>query len=148
MNIKIKTALIIISTLTIGIIFGALLSRAYLHHRIRRAFTMVNPTKSMIFFERTINPTPAQRVQIRKIIQKHTKTISELQKEFREGMESSFESLRKELDSVLTPEQKERLERMMRDRRPWPRRDRRMWPPRDRPFPDPQRKPPPPEKKR
>jgi Spy/CpxP family protein refolding chaperone len=147
MNIKVKTALIIISTLIIGIIFGALLSRAYLHQRIKRAFTMVNPDRFMTFFEQTISPTPEQHEQIKKIIREHAKTVSELQKNLREGMESSFESLRKELDSVLTPEQKERLEKMMRDRRPWPPRDRRLWPPRDRPFPEPERKLPPPEKK-
>jgi len=149
MNIKAKTALIIILTLIIGIIFGALLSRAYLHHRIRRAFTMLNPNMFMTFLEHTINPTPEQREQIRKIVREHAKTVAELQQNLREGMESSFESLRKELDSVLTPEQKERLEKMMRDRRPWPppRRDRRLWPPRDRPFPEPERKLPPPEKK-
>ena len=147
MNMKAKTTLIIISTLIIGIIIGALLSRAYLHHRIRRAFTMVNPNRFMIFFEQTISPTPEQREQIRKIIQNHTKNLSELQKNLREGMELSFESLRKELDSVLTPEQKERLEKMMRDRRPWPRRDRRLRPRRDGPFPDPQRKLPQPDKK-
>ncbi len=147
MNIRLKTTLIIIATLIIGIIFGALLSRAYLHHRIRRAFTMVNPNRFMTFFEQTISPTPEQREQIRKIIQKHTKTVSELQKNLRDGMDSSFESLRKELDSVLTPEQKERLEKMMRGRRPWPPRDRRLWPRRDGPLPDPQRKLLPPEKK-
>lgn len=147
MNIKVKTALIIISTLIIGIIFGALLSRAYMHHRIRRAFTMISPARFIPVFEQTINPTPEQREQIRKIIREHTKTVSELQKTLREGMESSFESLRKELDAILTPEQKKRLEKMMRDRRPWPPRDRRLWPRRDPRFPDPQRKPPPPEKK-
>ncbi|MDH4220077.1 MAG: hypothetical protein OEY18_12675 [Candidatus Aminicenantes bacterium] len=147
MNIKVKTTLIIMSTLIIGIIIGALLSRAYLHHRIRRAFTMVNPNRFMIFFEQNISPTPEQSEQIRKIIQKHAKTVSELQKNLRDGMDSSIESLRKELDSVLTPEQKRRLERMMRGRRLWPRRDRRLWPPRDRPFPDPQRKFPPPDRK-
>jgi Spy/CpxP family protein refolding chaperone len=147
MNIKVKTTLIIMSTLIIGIIIGALLSRAYLHHRIRRAFTMVNPNRFMIFFEQNISPTPEQSEQIRKIIQKHAKTVSELQKNLRDGMDSSIESLQKELDSVLTPEQKRRLERMMRGRRLWPRRDRRLWPRRDGPFPDPQRKLPPPEKK-
>jgi Spy/CpxP family protein refolding chaperone len=147
MNIKVKTTLIIMSTLIIGIIIGALFSRAYLHHRIRRAFTMVNPNRFMIFFEQNISPTPEQSEQIRKIIQKHAKTVSELQKNLRDGMDSSIESLQKELDSVLTPEQKRRLERMMRGRRLWPRRDRRLWPRRDGPFPDPQRKLPPPEKK-
>jgi uncharacterized membrane protein YfcA len=75
MNIKLKTTLIIIATLIIGIIFGALLSRAYLHHRIRRAFTMVNPNRFMIFFEQNISPTPEQSEQIRKIIQNHTKNL-------------------------------------------------------------------------
>ena len=147
MNIRVKTALIIISTLIIGIILGALLSRVYMHHRIRRAFTMVNPNRFITVFEQTLRPTPEQRAQIRKIIQNHAKTVFELQKDLREGMESSFASLRKELDSVLTPEQKRRLERMIRNRSLWPRRDRRLRPPRDRPFFDPQKKPPPPEKK-
>jgi Spy/CpxP family protein refolding chaperone len=147
MDIKVKTALIIIATLLIGITFGALLSRAYLHHRIRRAFVMVDPNRLVPFLEQTINPSPEQSEQIRKIIQKHTKQIMELRTNFEEGMASSFEYLRKELDSVLTPEQKRRLEKMMRERRPWQEREPGPWPRRDGPFPGPQIKPPPPEKK-
>jgi len=147
MDIKIKTALIIIATLIIGIIFGALLSRAYLHHRIRKAFVMVDPNRSVPFLEQTINPTPEQSEEIKKIIQKHTKQVMELRKNFDDGMTSSFESLRKELDSVLTPEQKRHLEKMMRERKPWPKRGLGPWPRRDRPFPGPKKKPPPPEKR-
>jgi Spy/CpxP family protein refolding chaperone len=147
MDIKVKTALIIVATLIIGIVFGALLSRAYLHHRIRRAFVMVDPERFNPFFEQTIDPTPEQRERIRKIIQKHTNQVTELRRNFEEGMASSFETLQKELDSVLTPEQKKRLEKMMRERGPWPKRGPRRWPRRGRPFPEPQRKPPPPEKR-
>ncbi len=137
MNIKVKTALIIVATLLIGIIFGALLSRAYLHHRIRRAFVMVNPNRFAPFFEQAISPTPEQSEQIRKIFQKHAQKVFELRKNFEAGMSLSFESLREELDSVLTPEQKKRLEKMMRERRPWPRRGPGPWPKRDGPFPQP-----------
>jgi Spy/CpxP family protein refolding chaperone len=147
MNIKAKTALIIIFTLIIGMIFGALISRAYMHHRIKRAFAMVNPARFIPVFEQTIKPTPEQRDQIRKIIRRHAKTVSELQNNLREGMESSFESLRKDLDAVLTPGQKKHLRELIRNRPPWPRRDRRPWPPRERPFPEPDKKLPPPEKK-
>jgi Spy/CpxP family protein refolding chaperone len=146
MNMKVKTTLIIIATLIIGIIFGALLSRAYLHHRIRRAFVMVDPNRFMPFFEQIISPTPEQNEQIRKIIQKHTKQVQELRNNFEAGMASSFESLRKELDSILTSEQKERLEKMMRERRPWMRRDMPPFPRRKGPFPKPRQKSPP-EKK-
>ncbi len=147
MNIKVKTTLIILATLIIGIIFGALLSRAYLHHRIRQAFIMVNPNRFMPFFEETISPTPEQSERINKIFEKHAQQVFELRKNFEKGMASSFESLRKELDSVLTPEQKKRLEKMMRQRRPWPMRGRGPWTRRDPPFPGPEIKPPPPEKR-
>jgi hypothetical protein len=139
---KAKSSLIIIATLIIGIIFGALLSRAYLHHRIRRAVVMVNPNRSMPFLEQIISPTPEQRELIRTIIRKHADEVLEIRKDFEKSMTSSFENLQKELDSVLTPEQKKRLEKMMRERRPWMRRD--MPPPpfprRDGPFPKPDRK--------
>ena len=46
----------------------------------------------------------------------------------------------------ITPEQKERLEEMMKKRPPWMRREGKPWPPREGPFPDPRRKFPP-EKK-
>jgi Spy/CpxP family protein refolding chaperone len=140
MNMKAKTALIITATLIIGIIFGALISRAYLHHRIRRAFVMVNPNRFMPVFEHIISPSPEQREQIRKIIRKHALEVQEIRDGFDARMSSSFESLQKELDSVLTPEQKARLEKRMKERRPWMRRQRPRLPRRDRPFPIPKKK--------
>ena len=142
MNLKVKTTLIIIATLIFGIICGALLSRAYLHYRIRKAVVMVNPNRFMPFLERVINPTPEQREQIRTIIQDHAVEVLEIRKEFEKSMTSSFESLRKELDSVLTPEQKRRLEKSMRERRPWMRRDRPRLPRRKAPFDSPPKFPP------
>jgi Spy/CpxP family protein refolding chaperone len=146
MNMKAKTTLIIIATLLIGIIFGALFSRAYLHHRIKRAFIMVDPNRFMPFFEQIISPTPEQREQIRKIIRKHADEVWEIRNDFDERMSTSLESLRKELNSVLTPEQKARMEKMMKERRPWMRRDSPPFPRRKRPFPKPQRKFPPKKK--
>ncbi len=147
MNIKIKTTLIISATLIMGIIFGALISRAYLHHRIRRAFVMVNPNRFAPFFEQAISPTSEQSEQINKIFQKHAQQVFELRKNFDAGMASSFDSLRKELDSVLTPEQKKRLEKMMRERRPWPRRGPGPRMKRDAPFPQSPKEFLPPEKR-
>ncbi len=146
MNMKVKTTLIIIATLIIGIIFGALLSRAYLHHRIRRAFVMVDPNRFMPFFEQIIDPTPEQSDQIRKIIRKHANDVLEIRNDFEARMSSSFESLQKNLDSVLTPEQKDRLEKMMRERRPRMRRDMPPFPRRDGPYPEPPPKFPPDKK--
>lgn len=109
MNIKVKTALIIGITLIIGILIGALLNRALLQHRIRRAFSMQTPGFLMTLYERTIEPDAEQSKLIREILEKHVKRMSEIRKNFHSSLQSEFESLRKELDPLLTPEQKKRL---------------------------------------
>ncbi len=140
MNMKVKTTIVIIITLLFGIVFGALLNRSFMHHRIRRAFDAVNPIRFTLILEQAIDPTDEQKKQIREILQSHAKQVEEFRKKAMEEMETSLQVLRKELDSVLTPAQKERLEEMMKKRRPWMRREGKPWPPREGPFPKPKRK--------
>jgi len=146
MNMKVRTTIVIIITLIFGIVLGAMLNRTFTHQRIKRAFDTVNPNRFTMILERAIDPTEKQKKQIREILQNHTNQVEELRKNAMEGMQTSLQSLKKELDSVLTPEQKERLEEMMKKRPPWMRREGKPWPRRDGPFPKPQRKFPP-EKK-
>jgi len=117
MNTKVKIALIIIVTLVMGIVLGAMLNRAFLRHRIQRAFADRNPTGMVSFIERNIRPTPEQREQITKILEKHRKKSAEMREKFMMEMQAEFESLEAELDPILTPEQKNRLKRRMRG--PW-----------------------------
>ena len=146
MNMKVKTTIIIIITLIFGIVLGAMLNRSFTHRRIKRAFDAVNPNRFTMILERAIDPTEEQKKQIREILQKHAKLVAELRKNLMQGMDTSMQSLKKELDSVLTPEQKERFEKMMKERPPWMRREGKPWPRRGRPSPESQRKFPP-EKK-
>ena len=134
MNTKVKIALIIIVTLVIGIVLGAMLNRAFLRHRIHRAFADRNPTGMISFIERNIQPTEEQREQITKILEKHRKNSAEMREKFMMDMKAEFESLEAELDPILTPEQKNRLKRRLRG--PW--RDRGRFPDRR----GPRRKPP------
>lgn len=142
MNTKLKVALIIIVTLVIGVVLGASLNRAFVRHRIQRAFADRNPRGMVSFIERNIRPTPDQREKIREILEKHRKKTADMREKFMMDMQAEFESLEAELDPILTPEQKNRLKR------------RRLSPWRDHGrFPDrrgPRRKPPgekPPEEK-
>jgi len=128
MNTKMKIVLIIIVTLVIGIVLGAMLNRAFLRHRIQRAFADRNPLGMVSFIERNIRPTPEQREQIREILEKHRKKSAEMREKFMMEMQAEFESLEAELDPILTSEQKNRLKRRFRG--PW--RDPRR-------FPDPRR---------
>ena len=143
MNMKVRTTIVIIITLIFGIVLGAMLNRTFTHQRIKRAFDTVNPNRFTMILERAIDPTEKQKKQIREILQNHTNQVEELRKNAMEGMQTSLQSLKKELDSVLTTEQKERLEKMIGELRPWARRDGKPWPRRERPFPKPQKKFPP-----
>lgn len=138
MNTKVKIALIIIVTLVIGIVLGAMLNRALMRHRILRAFADRNPRGMISFIERSIRPDPDQREQIREILEKHRIRAQEIRDRFMEEMQAEFESLEAELDPILTPDQKERLKRHFRGpgrgRRLFPdRRGPRMIPPGERP---------------
>ncbi|HUU52375.1 MAG TPA: hypothetical protein VMW92_05045 [Candidatus Heimdallarchaeota archaeon] len=134
MNTKVKIVLIIIVTLVIGIVLGAMLNRAFLRLRIHRAFADRNPAGMISFIEKDIRPTPDQREKIKEVLEKHRKKSSDLREKFILEMQAEFESLEAELDPILTPEQKNRLKRRLRG--PW--RDPRRFPDRR----GPRRKPP------
>jgi hypothetical protein len=146
MNMKVKTTIIIIITLIFGIVLGAMINRTFTHRRIRRAFDAINPGRFTMILERAVDPTEEQEKQIREILQNHAKQVEELRKKAMVEMETAMQALKKDLDAVLTSEQKERLENMMKERSPWMRRGGKLRPPRDGPFPRPDRKFPP-EKK-
>ena len=128
MNTKVKIALIIIVTLVIGIVLGAMLNRAFMRFRIQRAFADRNPLGMISFIEKDIRPTPDQREKIREVLEKHRKKSLDLREKFMMEMQAEFGSLEAELDPILTPVQKNRLKRRFRG--PW--RDPRR-------FPDPRR---------
>lgn len=136
MNIKVKTAFIIIIILVLGIFIGATLNRALLQNRIRRAFSIRNPNRFAATYEKIIKPDAEQSQLIRELLNKHAKRISEIRENFRKKMQSEFESMRREMDSILTPEQKKRLE----NRLPRPIRRLRRFPHQRRPFMDQRKK--------
>jgi len=113
MNIKVKITLIIIITLALGIVIGAMLNRALLQHRINRAFSWRSPEFMINNFIDIIEPDQEQRKLIREILNKNAERMMELRENHRKELQESFESLQKELDLILTPEQKRRLLRRL-----------------------------------
>jgi hypothetical protein len=149
MSVKVKTVLIIIITLIIGIALGAMLNRALLRHKIHRAFSMHKPDRFAYFMEEMIQPEPEQKEQLRAILEKHSDRMEEMRKNFFSEMQAERESFLKELETILTPEQIKRLKKgppgFFPGRRPFP--DQRgpgpdpdhPWPKHKRP---PQKRPP------
>ncbi|MFC1569698.1 hypothetical protein ACFL4L_05650 [bacterium] len=111
-----KTILILIMTFLLGIITGAVVQGFFMRQSMHKfTMRMKTPEGFIHRFEEIIQPTDEQRKEIRKILQKHHKEMMRFQREF----PSRMDSLRKDLEMILTQEQKEELKnvRWMRKER-------------------------------
>jgi len=118
MNIKLKMTSIIIITLAFGIVIGAMINRTLSQNRIRNILSRRIPVHFVASYERIIRPDAAQARLIREVLNKHAKRISEIREKSQEELQSSIESMMEELDSILTPEQRKRLEKRRFQGRP------------------------------
>lgn len=119
MNVKLKTTLIILVTFTIGIATGVMGHRLYMQQQFKKLLSTRMPAGFVSHFRKTIEPTDEQWRKIEPILDKYGKKLSDMHHKFRENIFPVFESFKKELDPLLTEEQKERLKKKM-FRRPGP----------------------------
>jgi len=114
MKIETKTYVIIVLTLVIGMIIGALITGAIVRHRIRRFMSLGHPDHLTARIERIIEPTEAQRDTVHQILMDHARKFDQIHGRFESQLLALKDSLKKDLDPILTEEQKERLERVPR----------------------------------
>jgi hypothetical protein len=100
MNLKVKSSLIIIFTLIIGMLLGGVVVATFLKKdgMRDRIAAMRKPDGFSRRFERIIEPDSSQQEIIREILGKHFNRVKK-----------TSHSLRMELEPILTKEQKERL---------------------------------------
>lgn len=110
MSIQWKSALIIIATLVIGIVIGVFLAGPVLHRHIGPGPGDRGGAMFMTMLERIIQPTADQEDAVREILERHAAKLDFMHEEFRIEMVATMDSLRKELDPILTDEQKARLD--------------------------------------
>jgi hypothetical protein len=126
MKMGTKTVLVILITLIIGMIIGVLITGAFARHRIGRFMSMREPGCLGAHVEKIIDPDESQREAVRDILQRHSEQFLKIHSRFEGEMLALRDSLKKDLDPILTEEQKKRLERQpkppkhFRDRRPGP----------------------------
>jgi len=149
MKIETKTYVIIVLTLVIGMIIGALISGVVVRHRIRQFMSLGHPDHLTERIESIIEPTAAQRDTVHQILMRHAQQFHEIHGRFESQLLALKDSLKMDLDPILTEEQKERLERApkpprhLRDHRPGQRKDRRPGAPPSGEVPPPGEGPPP-----
>ncbi len=110
MNIKIKTTLIILITFIIGMLAGSMITQAFLKYRMKKILSMNMPAGFADHFERIIEPTDEQRKALREILYKYGEKLSEMREKIQQEFLPINKAMEEELDAVLTPGQKKRLE--------------------------------------
>lgn len=110
MNIKVKTALILIGTLVIGIVLGAMLNRALMHMRIK-GFLSIRTHKGFVErLEEIIQPSAPQKKEVTAILDKYALQFDTLHEEFKGRMASLLDNFKTDLTPALTPEQMKIME--------------------------------------
>ena len=123
---KTKGALILFSTLLIGVLIGTLLSGWFVRDRLR---PIPHPRHFVRSTERLIEPQDeAQRRAMRAVLRRHAAALRELNAKHRQKLKEQLDASRAELAPLLSEQQLRRLDR--RQRRfgelmgPWPERQR------------------------
>ncbi len=111
MKMHTKSVMVIAGTLVIGIILGALISGAIMRDHLKRFPRGPFPDRFVNTLERVIRPDDANRDTVRVVLDRYSERFDEIFRSQEEVVQPLIESLRVELDPILTTEQKDRLER-------------------------------------
>ena len=115
MNIHLKTAAILLATLIIGMVCGALILGAFARDRLQPP-PQVTRERFVERWVRMVRPDPAQLQRIREVVGEHEPGFRENYMRHRQEMQVLVDSLHRDLEPILTEEQLDRIKRI-RERR-------------------------------
>jgi hypothetical protein len=126
MNIRAKSALVIATTLIIGILIGVfVLVPPIAKHHFKRIASMRHPEGFMRGMEHMIQPSESQAPEVHRLLEMYSQRFDEINDRHHTEMAALMDSLRADLTPILTDEQNDRLDKIGRRVR------RFMHPPRD-----------------
>ncbi len=113
MTTKSKSMIVILSTLLLGMIIGLLLGGAIRHRKKTDFDQMPRSDRFNHSMRRIIRPTEKQKAAMDKILKSRYGQIGELRENFEEEIYAVYDSLKTDLDALLTDKQRKRLERRL-----------------------------------
>ena len=114
MTASTKSVLMLFSTLLIGMLLGSLITGAANNRRMRNLAEMRSARGLAYYLEDVVRPdSEEQREAIRAVLEEAAPKFAETMMESRERMRELTDSVRAELDPLLTEEQRQRLEERM-----------------------------------
>lgn len=122
MTPKVKSSILLISTLIIGMLLGALVNARVAEQRVQQIESLRSQRGFVQYLERGIKPVDdQQRAEIRTVLQRTQERMGLHMRQSRQEVRAILDSMRTELDTVLTDEQMRRLERHLQQRSRGPR---------------------------
>lgn len=111
MNIHLKTAAILLATLIIGMICGALILGAFARDRLQPSPPQMTRERFVERWVRMVRPDQAQMRRIREVVGEHEPRFRENYMRHRQEMQTLVDSLHRDLEPILTESQFERIKR-------------------------------------
>ena len=110
-----KSVLLLFATLLIGMVIGSLVTGALNNRRLERLVEMRSARGLVYFVEEVVRPeSPEQLEEIRAVLEAAGPRFAAEMQGSRERMRQLTDSVRAELEPLLTPEQRARLNERMR----------------------------------
>jgi hypothetical protein len=109
---KTKPILIIVTTLIIGFVLGMLTSAQIRHFRLNQFRVFFSEDRFRDGFYRTIQPDEQQKAKIDIVLDKYARINGDLQRSFRNELDSTMKAFHREIDSYLSKDQIRRLKEM------------------------------------
>ncbi len=110
MTTKTKSTFILLGVLAMGVAIGALASGTLQQQRKHRFERMPPHERFFSFMERMVDPSEEQRNDVERIIETRSEQLRELHETHQTGVIAIYDSLRVDLQTLLTDEQKKRFE--------------------------------------
>lgn len=111
MRARTKSVLILSATLLIGIVLGGVISGAIVNRRLQQLTELRRPGGFEFFLEHAIQPEDEQQAEaIHDVLERMGPRFHEILERSHTEMEALRDTVRAELEPILTEEQKERLE--------------------------------------
>jgi len=129
-TMKTKAIIIVIATLLIGFLLGVLTSAQIRHSKLRKMRMSVSGRDFAEMMMEVINPDDQQRIELEQVMKSYENRTHEMQSEFRRDFDSVSTAFKRDIDTLLTPDQlarvremearnREMMEKMNRSRRDW-----------------------------
>ena len=119
MSVRGRAIGIIVGTLLIGVVIGALIVGPMVErHHFKRIADLRTPKGFSERLEEIIEPDESQVDALRAVLARYGEDFDEVASRHRSEMKEMFDSLSADLDTLLTDEQKARLEKRRGRRRP------------------------------